>query len=206
MGLNMYLSKINKKVCDIQEFNDCIEAIGMQNKKSELIKVLDDFSKLATPDFLEKHYSRSLLQKSQKFIKDDYLRKEFELELSEYYIDNVKVSLASIGDLDINIIRTNLCYWAKRSDLNSILEDMYYNRGGEDEFNNKYLLLSKEDIIDIIELHKEHLDGKNEISHNYGFFWEQTTLEDLENSLKDFEKVLQETNWDNETVYYHCWW
>lgn len=205
MGLDMNLSKINKKVDSMEEFEDCIGVANENRRKMDLIERLDDFSKLSLIDFLDKHYLIHLLRSYRKAVNDDSFRKEFESELSEY-IEKVKSDIESLDDLNTNLIKTDLCYWRKHSDLNGILQDLYYDKGGEGEFNCKYLLLSKNDVINIIKQHKEHINSVNEISHTPGFFWGHTTMEQWEESLIDFENVLKETDWNNETVYYSCWW
>ena len=102
-----------------------------------------------------------------------------------------------------------IAYWRKHSDLNGYMSNMYYDRGGqEDSFNCIPLLLSKEDIEKIIIDHKAHLDKNNifKVEEARGFFWGQSDISNWEQSLEDFERILKETDWDNSTIYYHCWW
>lgn len=209
MGLDMYLSKINRKVSDMKELQDCIRIINEQATRKTLARLLDDYSKMSLPEFLEKNRYYGLLKKYNdslnKPIIDKLFEKPVEEEVKEMMADARK-EFFSILEVETNLEITEVCYWRKHSDLNGLMQDLYYDRGGEDEFNCKNLLLSKEDVVDLIERHKEHLDGEDEIPHTPGFFWGQTDREDWENSLQDFEKVLKETDWDNESVYYSCWW
>lgn len=205
MGLDMNLSKINKRVEDIQEFKACMEKINAQYNRKKALTIMEDYSNLSLLEFLEKYLRYSLLEKYNQSTENEDIKLEFETEFADY-INQVKEIIESSDEGDLNLDTTHLCYWRKHSDLNGVFEEMYYDRGGEDEFNCEYLLLSKQDIVDIIRMHKEHLSGENEIPHSSVFFWGQTILEDWQQSLKDFEKVLKETDWDNETVYYSCWW
>ena len=115
---------------------------------------------------------------------------------------------AEVQDILEGLDYTEIAYWRKHSDLNGYMEELYYEKGGDGDFNCVPLYLSKEDVEQIIDDHKKHLDPEDDftIGEARGFFWGATEKEDWEESLKDFEKILNETDWDNETVYYSCWW
>lgn len=102
-------------------------------------------------------------------------------------------------------------YWRKHSDLHGLMEEMYHSRleeikeyiKAEDKecFNCIPLVITKEDVIEIIELHEN-----NEIPEARGFFWGASREEDFKESLEQFKELLEETDWDNETVFYNSWW
>lgn len=101
-----------------------------------------------------------------------------------------------------------IAYWRKHSDLNGYMEELYREKGGNNEFNCSPLYLEREDVEMIISDHEKHLDTNNDFSicESRGFFWGESDDEDWADSLKDFKRILEETDWDNETVYYYCWW
>jgi hypothetical protein len=136
--------------------------------------------------------------------------KEYMDGLNEVVRD-VEKDLESIADykdeLDGLEVK-ELAYWRKHSDLNGYFEELYHSRGGNKEFNCQELYLTKEDIEEIVELHKQHLDKEDEFffPEERGFFWGESDDSDWKQSLTDFERVLNEVDWDKETVYYSCWW
>lgn len=117
-----------------------------------------------------------------------------------------------------------LYYWRKHSDLHGLMEEIYLSKLDDiifdveeyeeennvsitwkddlyDDFNCIPLILEKEDVIDIIERHKN-----NEIPEARGFFWGESEKSDFDESLKEFEDVLKNTDWDNEMCIYNSWW
>lgn len=138
--------------------------------------------------------------------------KSLENELNDrinYIVSKAKDDLEFIThnkELLENLTNEELCYWRKHSDLNGLLEDMYYSRGNNEEFNCVPLILSEDDVKYIIQKHKDHLSGEDEIEEASGFFWGKTSIEDWKDSLADFEKVFSTTDFSKETLYYSCWW
>ena len=165
------------------------------NESGDLLKEHKNYE-----NYLEKH--AKYVEKTRQMLHKDlsYLMREKKAQQNAYY--KHKDLLKELGD------SKEVCYWRKHSDLNGYMEDLYYERGGDKDFNCEPLLLEKEDVECIILDHKKHLDETNEfeIGKSSGFFWGETTKENWEQSLEDFEQLLKETDWENSTVYYHCWW
>lgn len=153
-----------------------------------------------------KEYLYEFKSKKEALVRELYKELDDKVESAKKAIkiyEEVEDILIELGD------NHEVAYWRKHSDLNGYMEDLYREKGGEEEeFNCVPLYLTKEDIERIIRDHKRHLDEENDftIGESRGFFWGATNQEDWEDSLKDFEKILEETDWDNETVYYSCWY
>ena len=124
--------------------------------------------------------------------------KNNNLELYNFIVENNIVT----EDIEID----HLAYWRKHADLHKMMEDIYFDRGGEDVFNCVPLILSKDEIEEILEITNEVLNGELEVEQGQGFFWGTTTKEDWVDTKNVFEDVLANTDFDNETIYYDSWW
>lgn len=124
--------------------------------------------------------------------------KEQDVKLYEYITNN--------KDIINNIRVDDIGYWRKHPDLHKIMEDKYYEKGGEGTFNCKALILSKEEIENIIKLADDIISGKVESEKATGFFWGESIEDDWIDTKEIFEKALKETDFDNETIYYDSWW
>ena len=142
---------------------------------------------------------------------DEYTK--FEDQINEFINDNLsdkyKKSLEEYKKLKEEksdyYQYEELGYWRKHADLNNYFSELYYERGGKDEFNCKDLILSKEDCKKILQLAKNILDGKQVIQKGVGFFWGETQESDWKDTIEIFEKAL-ETDFDHYDVVYSCWW
>ena len=175
------VSKIYPTIQSEEEYNSKKHKSSYEKYVTETMKMADDFKAKAFSDLFEQIMVAN---------KDIELYKECEDILSD------------LGDSE------EIAYWRKHSDLNGYMENLYYENGGDKEFNCVPLYLTKEDIEMIIEEHERHLDKDDdfEIPESRGFFWGETTEEDWVESLEDFKKILKETDWENSTVFYSCWW
>lgn len=204
MGLDMSIYKFNKKM-DKETFEKVISVMDIDIEEDDM-SYINDFERLdgcKSEKFIEfcekwKIDRHDLLDMTYKKIEKEVKKLKELISIR----DEVKDILIDLGG------SYEIAYWRKHSDLNGYMEDLYYERGGKGEFNCVPLYLSKEDIENIIRDHKRHLDPEDEftIDEARGFFWGETCNEQWENSLKDFERILDETDWDNSTIYYSCWW
>ena len=210
----------------IGEKYDCDEAIEFycENTNDEVVKMLKEepvielefhrrmkekekkSSKTSYEDYLKfiakkkDRLMKNLFNNLAEAVKKHKKRKEAFLELNK--TEESKSLLKAIKNTE------EVAYWRKHSDLNGYMRDLYYGKGGAGDFNCKPLLLSKEDVEHIIIDHKAHLDKDNEysIEESRGFFWGESDMDNWKQSLKDFEKIIEETDWNNSTIYYSCWW
>lgn len=115
----------------------------------------------------------------------------------------------------INVLNNNsdciecieIAYWRKHSDLQGIMEKLYFEKdGSHEEFNCIPLLLSKEECENILDLSKRIVAGEEESPEARGFFWGESTNEKWQYTKEVFEKVLKDTDFENETVFYDSWW
>ena len=97
-------------------------------------------------------------------------------------------------------------YWRKHSDLHGVMRDLYVHRGGEKIFNCIPLILDKQDCQRMLHLATEIFKGKKESPTATGFFWGESTIEKWKQTIDIFDKVLNETDFDNQTVFYDSWW
>lgn len=131
------------------------------------------------------------------------------LDMYMYRYDNKITSQKELENIcnDLNTVE-EIAYWRKHPDLHGRMSELYYEKGGEREFNCTELLLTKDDIEDIIEdIQVEIKEGLGtRFKRTRGFFFGETSIDQWEESLKDFKKILKDTDWENETVYYYSWW
>ena len=52
----------------------------------------------------------------------------------------------------------------------------------------------------------EIFKGKKESATAIVFFWGESTIEKWKQTIDIFDKVLNETDFDNQTVYCDSWW
>ena len=92
-------------------------------------------------------------------------------------------------------------YWRKHTDLNQYFAGVYYDKGGQKEFNTIPLVLSEKDV-------KELLDGLEDgfIQRNVKSSFSRTNEEDWRLTKVYFKKALEEVDFSQETLVYYCWW
>jgi len=119
------------------------------------------------------------------------IKKEDIIELKE--IDSVFVK-------EFN--RHDIAYWRKHHDLHGWMKALYHKRGGEEEFNGGYLLLTLEDLEN---LEKDVREGN--LPHTEGFFfgnnapYNMTIEKDI-----DFIYEAKRAIGDGNYVFYSSWW
>lgn len=93
--------------------------------------------------------------------------------------------------------------WRKHADLNAYMEALYYERNGDAEvFNCVPLELTADDLTELAAHIDEH---KGYAQKGEGFFWGETTDEDVEQDM-DFIKRAQALIAEGYRVFYYCWW
>lgn len=110
----------------------------------------------------------------------------------------------AIGDSEIRegAERNNFEYWRKHHDLHGWMQDLYYERGGDESFNCIPVRLYLEDLDALEEAIKNR-----QLPHTTGFFFgnnppdAETDAYDL-----DFVKKARELIAQGYAVYYDSWW
>lgn len=88
-------------------------------------------------------------------------------------------------------------YWRKHSNLQGWMHDLYRSKGGGDpDFNCVPVQLTLEDLDALAEA---------TLPHTTGFFWGETTDEDLAKD-KDFIAEARLRILDGQSVYYVAWY
>lgn len=100
-----------------------------------------------------------------------------------------------------NFNEVEIAYWRKHPNLHGWMENLYYSKGGEaDSFNCVNVELTFQDIKNLYEDIKT-----NNLPQTAGFFFGQSTPEDMETDLKFVEEALKAIE-EGDTVYYTSWW
>lgn len=111
-----------------------------------------------------------------------------------------------------------VAYWRKANQIHQWFID-YYNLPGD--FNCERQEVSKECLEELVDtcrfvLNNRYEPNAEEIAEENlptqdGFFFGGTDYDEyyymgLEDTITQLEKVIEETDWDNEIVCYNCWW
>ena len=92
-------------------------------------------------------------------------------------------------------------YWRKVPALQGFMEELYYEKGGEDSFNCEYVRLDLKDL----ERLKNAVDNDTMPIHTTGPFFGKHYDEDMPTVL-DFIKKAKKVIEDGDAVYYSSWW
>lgn len=93
---------------------------------------------------------------------------------------------------------TQIMYWRKHSNLEGWMHDLYYEKGGTDEFNCVELSLTKEDLLRL----KADYKSLEEAS---GFFWGSSQASDDVDTGRFIELALVALDEGYEVIY-TSWW
>jgi hypothetical protein len=98
----------------------------------------------------------------------------------------------------------DLHYWRKHPNLHGWMEDLYNEKGGEDEFNCRPVQLTKEDLQ---RLASALLETEPDLPETDGFFFGQSegSEEEVQDDLEFVKKANQAID-EGYTVYYDSWW
>lgn len=208
MGLDMNIYKINRAVKNQKELEELLEikhtlslvrSIGVEN-------ILEIFSL-----FEKKDYNKII----NNYVFD--ARKDYLLSLNKTDRENEISSMVQDlkNDFDVykkhkdSLITTEeLAYFRKHSDLHGYFEEMYYEIGGSNEFNCVPLYLDENSLKTLLDLIKNHLseDSSFRFDKASGFFWGESSDSDWVYTQDILSKILENVDFNKETVYYSSWW
>ncbi len=99
-------------------------------------------------------------------------------------------------------VREEIHYWRKHHDLHGWMENLYREKGGEEEFNCAYVRLTLDDLDRL----EQDLKGSN-LPETVGFFFGDNPPDD--ESLTDDLKFIQTARniiESGDAIYYSPWW
>ncbi len=100
-----------------------------------------------------------------------------------------------------NIESNEIQYWRKHPNLHGWMQNLYDAKGGtESNFNGDCVVLDNEDLDN---LEQDIKDGN--LPDTSGFFFGQSTDDEIENDLLFVAKAREEIK-NGKTVYYTSWW
>ena len=94
-----------------------------------------------------------------------------------------------------------LAYWRKHPNLEEFMSDLYYEKGGEDEFNCVDLELDEEDLDKL----EESLDN-SDLPETSGFFFGSNADDHYAEADREFIVQARAALKQGYTVVYHSWW
>ena len=94
-----------------------------------------------------------------------------------------------------------LAYWRKHPNLEGFMSNLYYEKGGEDEFNCVDLELDEEDLDKL----EETLDS-NELPETSGFFFGNNSDDHYAEADREFIVQARSALKQGYTVVYTSWW
>ena len=94
-----------------------------------------------------------------------------------------------------------LAYWRKHPNLEGFMSDLYYEKGGEDEFNCVDLELDEEDLDKL----EESLDN-SDLPETSGFFFGSNADDHYAEADREFIVQARAALKQGYTVVYHSWW
>ena len=94
-----------------------------------------------------------------------------------------------------------LYYFRKHPDLEGFMANLYYSKGGQDEFNCVRLPLT---IFDIDAL--ERALQNDDLPETTGFFFGTTTPDQLDETWEFIQAARRAIEQRNQTIYYTSWW
>lgn len=98
----------------------------------------------------------------------------------------------------------DLHYWRKHPNLHGWMEDLYNEKGGQDEFNCRPVQLTSDDIQ---RLATALLGTEPDLPETEGFFFgsSEGSEDEIQDDLEFVKKAKQAID-EGYTVYYDSWW
>jgi hypothetical protein len=93
-----------------------------------------------------------------------------------------------------------LHYWRKHPNLHGWMEQLYYDKGGVQDFNCVPVVLTLDDLQQL-----EAAIVHHELPETAGFFFGRTQGDEYEDDLQFIEKARKAIA-DGYTVFYDSWW
>ena len=94
-----------------------------------------------------------------------------------------------------------LAYWRKHPSLQGFMEELYHEKGGEEQFNCVDVELTLEDLDSM----EEALD-ENALPETVGFFFGQNSDEHYAEQDREFIREARAAIGKGYTVVYNSWW
>lgn len=202
MGLDQYLFKINRASKDEKEF--------------ETNKRYSNICESMLPHIQEYIASGD----KRKFIKNTFTQEAYDtytggqkktaIEYMDHMIENTKnIAIDYMKDFVEGKITglpetKEIMYWRKHHPLQDLLEDIYRDKGGTEEFNCVDVILTKGECESILEHALNELKRYDSIGYTdsddayYREKWQYTA--------NRFKMLLNTVDFDKNTIYYHSWW
>ena len=202
----MYLNKRNKlntkEQKELKEINSKLEQV--QKKINIIFEEID--AKITAEYVLDSNLEEGKKKPFHDILEKQKMCSKMLDESEEYQALSQQQEEIEYARQDI-LQDEEVGYWRKHSDLNGYFCGIYEDRAENIEtFNCIPLVLSKEDCIEVLNMSKNILEGKDEVTHHSGFFWGESCPEDWQDTVKIFSRVIEETDFDKEEIVYSCWW
>ena len=228
MGLDMYLGRYHKPDITKDKFNveeteklkdwdsdytvlsslpDCFKNIAKKvtvtNQFYNMEKISQDFADGEKLSISGYSGGKILFRNYEKKIKLDLSNEQIT---DEYIINKEETAYVVQGEYEV-------AYWRKANQIRQWFVD-HIEEFNEDD-NGKYYEVTRELLEDLIcdckYVLNNHDEANNIIPSSSGFFFGNTDYDewyfkDLENTIKQCNQVINETNWDNEIVVYTESW
>jgi len=176
MGLEMWINKVNVKTDDVEHINEIISYNHYKNKD------------IPTPEEVQAYIEKKGWTKEKDLDKIEEYKKTLREERYRY---EGLIELYEEEDPGYE----NVISWAKNYLLNAVMEDWCRKVVGEEiKLNGLKIILKKEDIKKIVQRYREKL-SRYDIKE-----------ENVKRAIMPFKKILEETNFEEETLYYSSWW
>lgn len=193
MGLDMSLFKINKKIKNQEELKNTIIEIYNFDYVKRNIKAFEELSNAIDESYdisdsiqqLKNNKLVSQYCKNPDINNPDMLQKYknkvlFNLDLYNQFL-KVSSSDEKVSEI-FQITRWNKYYY-----LDNHFEYLFEDRNNGEVFRGTPFLLSKDDLLDAVKSLKRDTDERKD------------------KVIKDIEDIIENTNFDDETIYYQCW-
>ena len=126
-------------------------------------------------------------------VKRGFIKKPVDFETSVYNEEK--------GEYTDAVDTEEFKYWRKHPNLQGWMEELYYSKGGESEFNCVNVQLTWEDLENL-----EHAIKNNILPETKGFFFGNNSSDDYkEEDLQFIEDALEAIE-DGDDIYYSSWW
>ena len=109
-----------------------------------------------------------------------------------------------VGPLPEEVRHPDFAYWRKHHELEKWMSNLYYEKGGKDWFNLKYVKLSKKDIQQLYKALLRH-DLIDDPGKKYEPYYIMGLAEDLKFIAKALS-ILNDPDKKDHCIIYYSWW
>ena len=128
-----------------------------------------------------------------------YKKGEVPMGLDMYAYITKTEQLGSV-DFDMPEDAKEIAYWRKHPNLHGWMEQLYYDKGGDEVFNCRAVLLEP---CDLDALEKAVAD--NNLPHTEGFFFGESCAEHKKDDIAFIEEARKAIG-QGYSVFYTSWW